>query len=112
MLNQEALKRCARTVAYLVEAWERKQLSLAKVAIRLAISQQMLIRYENGSAIPTLPFFFKWCDALGIEPKNAIDIPPNQIPLIATRGRMILELYQASVLGEKEKEAKEQMTLF
>ena len=112
MLKEDALKQCARTVAYLATARVHKQLSLAKVADSLAISQQMLIHYENGSAIPALPFFFKWCDALGIEPRNAIDIPQNQIPLIAAKQRMILELYQASVLEEKEREAKEQMMLF
>ncbi len=112
MNNKESLRRTARTVAYLVYTRESKKLTRAKVAVRCGITQNMLIRYESGSSIPSLPLLFKWCDALEIEAGSVMAIPRDEIPDVETQARMILELYEASVLGSEDASDKEQMSLF
>ncbi len=112
MDNRESLKRTARTVAYLIYTRESKKLTRAKVAVRCGISQNMLVRYESGSSIPSLPLLFKWCDSLGIEAGSVMAIPRDEMPEVETQSRMILELYEASVLGSEEKTDRDQMSLF
>ena len=112
MNNKESLKRTARTVAYLIYARESKKLTRAKVAVRCGISQNMLVRYECGSSIPSLPLLFKWCDALEVEACSVMAVPRDEIPEVETQARMILELYEASVLGNRDDTDEDQMSLF